>query len=770
MADKDLVNEKYFKENAVDLTSDQTIYGTKVIPASLFFKHNQNTYPYGYVSAQSHYYYNSSGNGSYLYLSTNYVRIRSMYNSSYGGIDVVIDSTKHCKIEPTGSASDFTCDLGSSTHKFENIYLSGYISNGTKNVAVSEIVTNSTLNTYYKKSETYSQSEINTLVNAKVDKITGKGLSTNDLTSTLKASYDDAVDKAHTHSNKTILDNTTASYTSELNTKLTNISPNAKNVADNHTVANGTILINGTQTTVYDDTEVRGLIAAKETGWVIDSQSNITGTKDSDENYTNVTAITGLDLSKVKIGDNIYIKDTEVPDYWVSAKTTSNVLSLTTLSTKIDLSNYYTKTETNSLLNAYATTYELISHADNSSIHVTSSEKSTWNAKQDAISDLTTIRSGAQAGATAVQPSSLATVATTGSYNDLSNKPTIPNIPTGPSGGRYNLVWNGNTGNFVFELVPHSQCPNGQYYLGFSQCIDPGPNGTDYGFIADSTGDRGSHSYNTATYGLTTDQTWGATLYTGDKVTGIASCNSTPGTYAESTNQNFNQTDKGQYCWCKMTFPAVSRWVSSDVRGDAARLRAFGECGAKDDHRADSRRAVGPSVPRRLPLDDGGRLQDVRRVRRVLPRLRARSGHLLLLALPVDARQGDRRGRAGEALGRVPRPLRRAPEGEGLVRAHADGDGRARAGGRRQGGGVCASSRAGHAHLDGGQPQAERLQGHRHRRLFAGDQPCHGRFPRGGQGPPGEGLHHDLLRLLLAAASEPLHDERYQRGVLCRQP
>lgn len=46
--------------------------------------------------------------------------------------------------------------------------------------------------------------------------------------------------------------------------------------------------------------------------------------------------------------------------------------------------------------------------------------------KQDTISDLETIRSGAAAGATAVQPSQLATVATSGSYADLSNKPSIP--------------------------------------------------------------------------------------------------------------------------------------------------------------------------------------------------------------------------------------------------------------------------------------------------------------------------------------------------------
>ena len=48
------------------------------------------------------------------------------------------------------------------------------------------------------------------------------------------------------------------------------------------------------------------------------------------------------------------------------------------------------------------------------------------NSKQDTIGDIATIRSNAEKGATAVQPSSLANVATSGSYNDLSDKPTIP--------------------------------------------------------------------------------------------------------------------------------------------------------------------------------------------------------------------------------------------------------------------------------------------------------------------------------------------------------
>lgn len=59
--------------------------------------------------------------------------------------------------------------------------------------------------------------------------------------------------------------------------------------------------------------------------------------------------------------------------------------------------------------------------------------------KQDTISDLSDIRSGAAAGATAVQPGDLATVATTGDYDDLLNKPTIP-------AAQVNSDWNAVSG------------------------------------------------------------------------------------------------------------------------------------------------------------------------------------------------------------------------------------------------------------------------------------------------------------------------------------
>ena len=65
-------------------------------------------------------------------------------------------------------------------------------------------------------------------LNNKVDKVEGKGLSTNDLTDTLKANCDLAYRNSHTHNNKTILDNITAIYTSEEKTKLNSIEAGAQ--------------------------------------------------------------------------------------------------------------------------------------------------------------------------------------------------------------------------------------------------------------------------------------------------------------------------------------------------------------------------------------------------------------------------------------------------------------------------------------------------------------------------------------------------------------
>ena len=68
---------------------------------------------------------------------------------------------------------------------------------------------------------------------------------------------------------------------------------------------------------------------------------------------------------------------------------------------------------------------DLIDKPDLSVYATTSAMNTALAGKQDVISDLSTIRSGAEAGATAVQPADLATVATTGDYDDLTDKPDL---------------------------------------------------------------------------------------------------------------------------------------------------------------------------------------------------------------------------------------------------------------------------------------------------------------------------------------------------------
>lgn len=107
---------------------------------------------------------------------------------------------------------------------------------------------------------------------------------------------------------------------------------------------------------------------------------------------------------------------------------------LTQHQTLADLGITATASEINVLDGITASTAEL-----NYTDGVTSNIQTQLNGKQATISDLATIRSGATLGATAVQPSDLATVATSGSYNDLSNKPTIP-------AAQVNSDWNANSG------------------------------------------------------------------------------------------------------------------------------------------------------------------------------------------------------------------------------------------------------------------------------------------------------------------------------------
>ena len=53
--------------------------------------------------------------------------------------------------------------------------------------------------------------------------------------------------------------------------------------------------------------------------------------------------------------------------------------------------------------------------------------------------------------------------------------------------------------------------------------------------------------------------TW-TTIFPYGNVSGVAVCNDTGGTYGVSSDNEQYETG-GAQCWCKMTYPAVSRWV-----------------------------------------------------------------------------------------------------------------------------------------------------------------------------------------------------------------
>lgn len=106
---------------------------------------------------------------------------------------------------------------------------------------------------------------------------------------------------------------------------------------------------------------------------------------------------------------------------------------------------------------------------------VSATEKTTWNGKQDAISDLATIRSGAAAGATAVQPSAIADMetqthasATYATKAELADKQDIIQYSTMPTASASNV-------GYIVQFVgtTDSTYTNGYFYKCVSDGQDP---------------------------------------------------------------------------------------------------------------------------------------------------------------------------------------------------------------------------------------------------------------------------------------------------------
>ena len=124
---------------------------------------------------------------------------------------VAVDKSGYLSVNVPWTDTTYTFNGAVSTIKDSNLTVNrALISNSSGKVAVSDIT--STELSYLDG----VSSNIQTQLNNKVDKVSGKGLSTNDLTNALKTAYDDANSKKHTHANKDILDATEESFTTDL--------------------------------------------------------------------------------------------------------------------------------------------------------------------------------------------------------------------------------------------------------------------------------------------------------------------------------------------------------------------------------------------------------------------------------------------------------------------------------------------------------------------------------------------------------------------------
>lgn len=102
-----------------------------------------------------------------------------------------------------------------------------------------------------------------------------------------------------------------------------------------------------------------------------------------------------------------------------STAKTSNTLFIITDAHSVDISQYWTSAETqlaiDEAVSGKTDTSAFTAHTSDTTIHVTSADKTAWNAKSDF----------------------------SGSYNDLSNKPTIPTVTSTITSGSTEAITSG---------------------------------------------------------------------------------------------------------------------------------------------------------------------------------------------------------------------------------------------------------------------------------------------------------------------------------------
>lgn len=191
----------------------------------------------------------------------------------------------------------------------------------------------------------------------KIDKVVGKGLSTNDLTDELKRNYDTAYSQSHVHNNKEILDATSASYSVSEQEKLGSI----ENGAQKNTI----IGVKGSAETAY------------RTGNVNITKANIglgyaENTSDKDK---------PVSTAQQKAIDEAYANSNKYTDQKIADLIDGAPETLDTLKEISDAISASKSVEEalNKAIGTKADQTELDAHTGNDTIHITSTERTNWN-------------------------------------------------------------------------------------------------------------------------------------------------------------------------------------------------------------------------------------------------------------------------------------------------------------------------------------------------------------------------------------------------------
>ena len=211
---------------------------------------------------------------------------------------------------------------------YEKISETGTGSNKYTDQKIAELVNSApeTMNTLKELSDAIEEHQdvtdaLDAAITNKVDKVDGKGLSTNDFTDTYQSNVDGNTTARHTHSNMTVLNNTTASYTTEEKEKLSGIKEGAETTAATISGSNPTVTNSANAPLIYG--KIKGYTEQKTLSgknllkitnpsqttdgitFTVNEDGNITinGTATADTNFgvTDIANITGNGNIKRKL-------------------------------------------------------------------------------------------------------------------------------------------------------------------------------------------------------------------------------------------------------------------------------------------------------------------------------------------------------------------------------------------------------------------------------------------------------------------------------------